>query len=352
MVEYSTVNAKLSNSQVNKLKSGVENTQETILRMNARILSANNSPHELLLTTRQTTKQRNAIENNMLTDIKSCKAQISKIIQSGGFVGKLLGPLLKTGLKNVIKPLAKSVLIPLGLAAAASAAYAGIQKKIYGSGKTTLVISNGEMNDMMKIVQALKNLNILLKGISETIKNETIEQNGGFLSMLLGTLGKRKGKGTVRAGERIVRVGYGSSIKKALIPPYPLTNFEIKENYENEHGLNVVQSRDNLPKIRTNEAYVINLNEYGDIGMHCIALYVKIMKLFTLIVSVLKMLLKKLIDSLDKKTQKQIHLEYKQTIQKCVNTFVLNLLILCFQEEVRLFLLVCFLVMISRKMIK
>ena len=75
--------------------------------MNARMLSANNLPHELLLTTRQTTKLRNAIENNMSTDIKLPKTQISKIIQSGGFLGKLLGPLLKTGLpliKNVIKP--------------------------------------------------------------------------------------------------------------------------------------------------------------------------------------------------------------------------------------------------------
>ena len=99
--------------------------------MNARMLSANNLPHELLLTTRQTTKLRNAIENNMSTDIKLSKAQISKIIQSGGFLGKVLGPLLKTGLpliNNVIKPLAKSVLIPLGLTAAASAADAGIQK--------------------------------------------------------------------------------------------------------------------------------------------------------------------------------------------------------------------------------
>ena len=100
--------------------------------MSARMFSANNLPHELLLTTRQTTKLRNAIENNMVTDIKLSKAQISKKIQSGGFLGKLLGPLLKTGLpliKNVIKPLAKSVLIPLGLTAAASAADAGIQKK-------------------------------------------------------------------------------------------------------------------------------------------------------------------------------------------------------------------------------
>ena len=110
------------------------------------------------MNTRQTTKLRNAIENNMSTDIKLSKAQISKIIQYGGFLGKLFGPLLKTGLpliKNVIKPLAKSVLIPLGLTAAGSAADAGIQKKLLGSGTTTLVISNEEMNDIMKIVQAL-----------------------------------------------------------------------------------------------------------------------------------------------------------------------------------------------------
>ena len=132
MFKYNTVNAKLSNSQLNKLKSVVENRKGAILRMHARMLSANNLPHEVLLTTRQTTKPRNAIENNMSTDTKLSKAQISKIIQSGGFLGKLLGPLLKTGLpliKNVIKPLAKSILIPLGLTAAASAADAGIQKK-------------------------------------------------------------------------------------------------------------------------------------------------------------------------------------------------------------------------------
>ena len=125
--------------------------------MNARMLSANNLPHELLLTTRQTTKLRNAIENNMSIDIKLSKTQISKIVQSGGFLGKLFGPLLKPGLpliKNVIKPLAKSVLIPLGLTAAAIAADAGIQKKILGSGTATLVILNEEMNYIMKIAQA------------------------------------------------------------------------------------------------------------------------------------------------------------------------------------------------------
>ena len=142
---------------MNKLKSTVKNRQGITLRMNARILSANNLPHELLLTTRQTTKLRNAIENNMSTDIKLPKVQISKIIQSGGFLGKLLGSLLKNGLpliKNVNKPLAKSVLIPLGLTAAASAADAGIQKRILSSGTTTLVILNEEMNDITKIVEA------------------------------------------------------------------------------------------------------------------------------------------------------------------------------------------------------
>ena len=90
MVEYNTTNAELSDSQLNKLKRAVKNKQGATLRMNARIFSANNLPHELLLTTRQTTKLSNAIENNMSTDIKLPKAQISKIIQSGEFLGFLL----------------------------------------------------------------------------------------------------------------------------------------------------------------------------------------------------------------------------------------------------------------------
>ena len=96
MVKCNTVNDKLSDSQLNKLKSAVKNRQGTTLRMNTRMFSANNLPHEWFLTTRQTTKLRNAIENNMSTDIKLSKVQISKIIQSGGFLGKILGPLLKT----------------------------------------------------------------------------------------------------------------------------------------------------------------------------------------------------------------------------------------------------------------
>ena len=122
----------------------------------------------------------------------------------------MLGPLLKTGLpliKNVIKPLAKSVLIPLGLTAAASAADAGIHKKILGSRTTTLIISNEEMNDIMRIVQALEDSNILLKGVTKTIINETKEQRGGFLSML-GTLGAIL-LGNLLTGKGIVRTGTG-----------------------------------------------------------------------------------------------------------------------------------------------
>ena len=134
MVEYNTVNAKLPNSQLNKLKGAVKNQQGTTLRMNARMFSSQDLPHELLLTTRQTTKLRNTIKNNMSTDIKLSKAQISKIIQSGGFLGKLLGPLLKT--RSVIKSVIKSLGL-LGLTAASSAIDVGVQKKIYGSGTTT-----------------------------------------------------------------------------------------------------------------------------------------------------------------------------------------------------------------------
>ena len=173
--------------------------------MSLKTLNGNDLPHELLLTTRQKTKLRNTFENNMSTDVKLSKAEISKIIQSGGFLGallsKLAGPLMK-----VAVPLAKNILAPLGITAAAAAIDAGVQKKIHGSGTTTLIISNEEMNDIMKIVQALEDSNILLKGVTKTIENETKEQKGGFLSMLLGTLGASllenllTGKGIVRAG--------------------------------------------------------------------------------------------------------------------------------------------------------
>ena len=155
MVEYSKVNVKLADVQLKKLKTAVKNKTVTTLRMSFKMFNGNDIPHELLLTTRQKTKLRNAFNNNISTDLKISTAQISKIIQSGGFLGRLIGPLLKTGLlliKNVIKPLAKNVVIPSGLTAAASAADAGLHTKVLGSGTTTLIISNEEMNDIMKIV--------------------------------------------------------------------------------------------------------------------------------------------------------------------------------------------------------
>ena len=129
MVEYTKANVKLSNTQLKKLKDAVSNNTGITLRISLKMFNGNNLPHELLLTTRQKAKIRNAFNNNTSTDIKFSKAQINKIIQCGGFLGKLFGPLLKTGLpliKSVIKPLPKSVLIPLGLT---SAADAGIHKK-------------------------------------------------------------------------------------------------------------------------------------------------------------------------------------------------------------------------------
>ena len=155
----------------------------------------------------------------MSTNLKLSKTQISKIIQSGGFLGRLLGPLLKTGLpliKNVVKPLAKTVLIPLWLTAAASAADAEIHQKILGSGNTTLIISNEEMNDIIKIIQGLGDSIILLKRVTKMIKNETKEQKEGFLSMLIGTLGASL-LGNLLTGEGIVRAGTGNKKQKGIV---------------------------------------------------------------------------------------------------------------------------------------
>ena len=146
----------------------------------------NNFSHELLLTDRQVSNLCKSFANNSSADVKLSKTQLSKMIQSEGFISRLLGPLIKPGLpliKNVIKPLAISVLIPLELTAAA--ADAGIHKKILGSGTTTLIISNEKMNNIMKIIQALEDSNILLKEVTKTVQNEVKEQKGGFLSMLL-----------------------------------------------------------------------------------------------------------------------------------------------------------------------
>ena len=172
MVEYSKINVKLTDNQLEKLKAAPKDKTGTILKMSLKIFDENDLPHELLLTARQKTRPRNAFSNNISTDLKLSQAQISKIIQSGRYLGSLLsklaGPLMKVAI-----PLPNNVLAPVGITAAASAIDAVIQKKIHGSGTTTLIISNEEMNDITKIVQALEDSITLVKGVAQTIKNET-----------------------------------------------------------------------------------------------------------------------------------------------------------------------------------
>ena len=205
---------------------------------------------------------------------------------------------------KVALPLPKNVLAPLGLAAAMSAIDGSIQKKIHGSGETKgarvkLIIEQEDINDIMKIIKALEKSGILLKGVSKTIKDETKEQRGGFLSMLLGTLGasllgnlltggkgslasRSKGEGIMRAGDGIVCAGEGSGSKKkklnSLLPFHPLTNIEISEYYKNEPRFNGVYSRNNLPNKIKKGAYVINLDEYENTGTHWVSLFVKVSK--------------------------------------------------------------------------
>ena len=239
MTQYNSLNVKLSNSQLNKLKSAIKNETEVVIRLSPNMIGDSNDEtnfsHKLLLTDRQVSSIRKAFSNNSSVDIKFSKTQLSKMIQAGGFLGKLLGLLLKTGLplmKSVITPLAKSLLIPLGLtAAAAAAADAGIRKKILGSQNTKLIISNKDIEDLIKIVKSLEDSGLFLNSVTESVQNEVKEQRGGFLSMLLDTLGasllgnllggkgaiatsqgqvvNKKGKGIHRAGEGVIRAGEG-----------------------------------------------------------------------------------------------------------------------------------------------
>ena len=160
-----------------------------------------NFPHKLLLTNRQVTNLCKAFANHTSTDIKLSKTQLTKM-QKGGFL-RFLAPLLKSGLpllKSVIKPLGM-----LGVTAPASATDAVINKKVLGSGNhTTLIISNDDLNDLLEVIKSLEKNGILLDGITETVKNEVKEQKGGFLSMLLGTLGVSL-LGNMLAGRGVIR---------------------------------------------------------------------------------------------------------------------------------------------------
>ena len=150
------------------------------------------------------------IQNNMSTDVKLSKVQINEIIKGGGNLGRLLMSFLPKFTKPAIS-IGKNILASLGLSAKMSATDAPIQKKTYCSGNKTLIISNNDLNDLIKIATALEVQDILLKGTSKTIKNDTKKQGGGILSMLLGTLGASllgnllTGKGMCRTGKGMYR---------------------------------------------------------------------------------------------------------------------------------------------------
>ena len=221
MTQYNSLNVQLSNSKLNKLKSAIKNGTDLVLRSSSNIVGNSNDEtnfrHKSLLTNRQILSIRKAFANQTSVDIKLSKAQLTKM-QKVGFL-KILMPLLKSGLpllKSVVKPLGM-----LGLTAAASATDAAVNKKKLGSGgHTILITSNDDMQDLLKIVKSLEDSGILLDGITETVKNEVKEQKGGFLSMLLGTLGASllgdlltkdlSGRGVIKAGEGTIRAGYGS----------------------------------------------------------------------------------------------------------------------------------------------
>ena len=199
-------NVKLPNSQLNKLKSSIKNETDVILRLSSNMIGNSddetNFPHKLLLTNRQVANLRKAFANHTSTDIKLSKTQLTKM-KKGGFL-RFLAPLLKSGLP--LLKFAIKLLGMLGLTTAASATDAAIHKKVLGTGNhTTLIISNDDLNDLLKVIKFLENSGILLDGINETVKDEVKEQKGGFLSTLLSVVGSAlisimlSGKGVIHA---------------------------------------------------------------------------------------------------------------------------------------------------------
>ena len=179
MTQYNSLNVKFSNSQLNKLKSTIKNETEVTLKLSSNVVGDSNDenkfPHKFLLTNTQVLKTRKAFANGSSANTKLSKTHLLKIGESGGFLGRLLGPLLKTGLLflgNILKPLAQSVLLPLGLTAAAAATDAAIHRKMIGSGFTTLIISNEEMNDIMEKVKSIEDSGLLIKQLVKQLKTK------------------------------------------------------------------------------------------------------------------------------------------------------------------------------------
>ena len=187
MTQYSTSNIKLSNSQLDKLKPGIQKGTQVTLNLSSNVVGESNDdtnvPHKLLLTHMQVSKIHKAFANGSSTNTKFSKTQLSKMIQLGGFLSRLLGPLIGSLplIEINFKPLAKSILVSLGLTAALSATDATIHKKILGSGTATLIFSNKDLNDIMKIGKSLNFSDLLTKEVSVTAKNDVKGQKGGFL---------------------------------------------------------------------------------------------------------------------------------------------------------------------------
>ena len=177
IASYQEAWVKLTNTQLNKLKSAAENKPGTILRLTKKNFEDEELPHELFLTTRQTTTKGNVFANDISTDIKLRKAQISKITQSGGSFGSWLGNLGKKTLTNIAIPLARDNL-PALVSNLTSNAINKFERKISGkeavrAGKRfTLFISNEDMNDIIKIIKSLEDSGVLIEGVTETVKHE------------------------------------------------------------------------------------------------------------------------------------------------------------------------------------
>ena len=192
MPNYQEARVKLTNAQLNKLKSE-NNKTGTILIINKKNFQDEKLPQELFPTTRKTTKIRNAFANNMSTDIKFSKAQISKIIQPGGCFGSWLANLGKKALTNVTIPFAGDNLPGL-VSNLTSNAINKFERKVSGKGAVraeigfTLFILNEDMNDVINIIKSLEDSNALIDGITETVKHEIKTQEGVFLPALLASL--------------------------------------------------------------------------------------------------------------------------------------------------------------------
>ena len=217
MVEYERVNLKLSNQQIKTIKEAVKSNNGRTLRIGNKNFNKADLLHELFLTQTQINKLREKVENNMSTDIKLSKIQINKLIKEGDALGLILARFLPKLIKPAIS-LGKNILAPLGLNAAMSSTDAAIQKKMYASGTKTVKFSNKDLDDITKTVKALEDSDVLMKGVTKTLKNDI--KKGGALPltpMLLGTLGASllTGRALFRTGKRMYRVGnQGLGIKR------------------------------------------------------------------------------------------------------------------------------------------